>query len=577
MSSFIAAMDTTTHMKTGVNGSDVYDMPVGKQQELLALFGALNRDLEKDKLVSLMEATKLTASLEDMAVLAFHTRDILEGKGERDLFYTMFHELYKTHPDALFRTMKEIPNFGAWFDLQKLISHGIKNNYITSSIPRKSDSDYQLMKAFKNEPIVQKVIQLYGEQLLEDSNKENNFTLAAKWLPREGKRNGWINLLVAQHLFPSEFAINQGFALKKLRQMVSAINTKLNTIEMKMCHDAEGKHHFSDIDPAHVPSRCLKMKRKAFFNENKDGTIRNEDDMDRMFCRNRFLEHIQKAVKGEASVHGRRLMPHEFIIALENRTTTQTDRDTLQAQWNDLRQSILEKGTLGKTVVMCDFSGSMESGGHGSVRPIDVSKGLGLLCSECTSPAFRDRMITFDSNPTWHNVSKYTSLNDRIQSFRGVSQGTSTNFQAAVDLILRRLVEARVPVGEEPDVLLVLTDMGWDQANNNSHYSYYNRSVDTNKFETHITRIQEQFKSSGGWKVPTIVIWNISGKFQEYHHESNTPGTCTISGWSPTILKYILEGENIMEKLEHMTPYNMMREVLDDERYNIIRELVRDE
>lgn len=551
MTSFITAMDNINNMKVGVNGSDVYTKPIGKHQELLALFGTLNRDLEHDRLCVLLNDAIKTSTLEDLAVLTFHTRDILEGKGERDLFYTMFHELYEKSPSEMLKTMKEIPNYGGWFDFQKLISHGVEHDYLPK--PR-TESDSQMKKTLRAELIVKEAVKLYSNKIIEDSTKEHDLSLAAKWVPREGKRNGWLGELVAENMYPN---LTDSSKLKEARKTISAINTRLDTVEQKMCHDKESKHHFADIEPSHVPSRCLKMKRKAFLNENKDGYIRDEYDMDRMMCRNRFLEHVNKAIRGESSVHGRRLMPHEFIVALE-RNSTQTDRDTLQAQWNDLRQSVLDKGTLGKTVVMCDFSGSMEG------MPMNVSKGLGLLCSECTHPAFRDRMLTFDSNPTWHNVSKYNSLYERIQSFQGVSQGTSTNFQAAVNLILNQLIDAKVPVGEEPDVLLVLTDMGWDQANN-----------DNNKFETHIDRIKKQFASAGKWNVPTIVIWNISGKFQEYHHEAETPGTCTISGWSSTILKYIMSGENIKEKLKTLTPLSMMREVLNDERYDAIRKIIR--
>ena len=45
-----------------------------------------------------------------------------------------------------------------------------------------------------------------------------------------------------------------------------------------------------------------------------------------------------------------------------------------------------------------------------------------------------------------------------------------------------------------------------------------------------------------------------------------------ISGWSAAILKYIMGGEDIVEKMKTMTPYKMMRTVLDDPRYDPIRE-----
>jgi hypothetical protein len=563
MSSFISAMDVLSSRAVGVNGSDVYTQPIGESQELLALFGALNRDLDRHTLKTLMETAFQTASLEDLVVLAFHTRDILEGKGERDLFYNMFHTLYKKSPSVVLNLVKLIPDYGAWFDLQKIVENGIKHGNLSSEhvayaarIPVRNS---EFITAFKSNTLVDKIVTTYSEQLHKDNSPDAKATLAAKWAPRENKHNGWLGQLIASKSCPG--VCDHRERLKNYRKLLSSVNARIDTVERKMCHDVDGEHHFVDIEPSKVPARCLKTKRKAFFNEDKKGELRKPDDADRMACREKFQTHMAKAIKSEAKVHGKVLMPHEFIVELKSgRVCTDNDRTTLQAQWNDMRDGVLAKGALGKTVVMCDFSGSM------SGTPMDVSMGLGLLCAETTSPAFRDRIITFDSVSTWHNISKFSGLFDRIDSFRNVSQGTSTNFQAAVDLVLDRLVEANVPVGEEPDIILVITDMGWDQANATASKA--------TKFETHIDRIKRDFGSRGGWKVPTIVIWNVSGKFQQYHQESDTEGVCVISGWSPTILKYIIAGDDIVEKMKTMTPYKMMRAVLDDPRYDPVRALV---
>ena len=553
-------MDEHASRTIGVNGSDVYKEPVGESQELLALFGALNRDLEDDTLFTLLDNAMATATVEDLLVLSFHTRDILEGKGERELFYKMFLHMLHFSKDKQVELalVKLIPDYGAWFDLQRLVKDGPDGTV---------DKD-----------LLSRVLDVYSEQIRAECSGTCKQSLVAKWAPREGKSDSWLAKLLAVRFFKNIPLSAKTLAYKKYRQLISHMNQNLDTVERKMCHDSKGEHHFADISPSKVPSRCLKTKRKAFFDEDKSGKVRHPEDPDRVKCRENFQAHMEKAVKGEAKVNGKTLMPHEFIVELE-RSVPMTDdgHKTLQAQWNDLRASVLAKGTLGKTVVMCDFSGSMSSGGHGSVQPIHVSKGLGLLCAECTSPAFRDRILTFDSMPTWHNVSRYSSLKDRVRSFYNVSQGLSTNFQAAMDLVLRRLVEAQVPVGAEPDIILVITDMGWDQANNNNNgYSDWIQTKQNNTgFETHIDRIKREFKDAGGWKVPTIVIWNISGKFQEYHHKSDTEGVCVISGWSPAILKYIMNGEDIVEKMKTMTPYKMMRQVLDDPRYDPVRQAVK--
>lgn len=561
-SSFIGAMDSRT---AGVNGSDVYTKPVGDSEDLLALFGSLNRTMPLDALQRLLEAAYETATFADLTVLAFHTRDILEGKGERALFYRMVWFLYQKNPMAIHKVLHHLSTYGAWLDLQKLVEHGLTNNLL-------GDRGDDLM--------VKTVVELYATQLQTDAKAPDNrsLSLAAKWVPRENKHNGWLAHQIANVMFPLVKA--KLHRLKLFRQLVAGLNARLATVERHMCHDAQGAHHFADINPGKVPSRCLLLKRAAFFNEpakkkakNNSGeatataaaTLRFPDDADRMACRERFLAHVSKALKGEAKVHGKVLMPHEFVVKgaqLGHNDTT--GWDTLQAQWNDLCDTVRARQSLGKTVVMCDFSGSMTG------MPMDVSKGLGLLCAECTSPAFRDRLLTFDSTPTWHDLTRFgPTLKKRLESFSGVSQGLSTNFQAAVDLVLTRLVEAQVPVGDEPDILLVLTDMGWDAANNKE--SYCHKPTGGN-FETHIERIKREFAAKGGWKMPTMVIWNISGKFQEYHHQSTTPGVCLVSGWSPAILKYITQGDDLIAKLQTMTPLKLMRQVLDDDRYQPIRD-----
>ena len=550
----------------GVNGSDVYTKPVGTGQEMVALFGSLNRTMDPLVLQRLLEKAydDTEETFADLTVLAFHTRDILEGKGERALFYRMIWFLYEKNPTGIHKVLEHVSEYGAWLDLQQILKYGPKENSLM----------------FKT------IVSIYAKQLLADFTALNegktNLTLAAKWVPRENKRHGWLAHPIALAMFPS--VKSKIHRLKLYRQLVTKVNAHLDTVERKMCHDAQNTHHFADIDPAKVPSRCLLRKRPAFFNElapnkkqksrHKNIDLRHPDDPDRMACRARFLEHVQKALCGKSKVHGKVLMPHEFVVesmklGLVGYEQNKSAWDTLQAQWNNMRDTVRARQSLGKTVVMCDFSGSMAG------MPMNVSEGLGLLCAECTSPAFRDRLITFDKVPTWHNLERAgPTFYKRLASFAGVSQGTSTNFQAAVDLVLNRLVEAQVPVGEEPDILLVLTDMGWDAANNgDAGWDGLPRAKSADaKFETHIDRIQREFAAKGGWKVPTIVIWNISGKFQEYHHKSDTPGVCVISGWSPAILKYIVQGDDIVAKLQSMTPFVLMRQVLDDTRYAPIRE-----
>jgi len=248
------------------------------------------------------------------------------------------------------------------------------------------------------------------------------------------------------------------------------------------------------------------------------------------------------------------------------------------AQWNALVQGAKEAGGLGRSLAMCDFSGSMQSSSVGDI-PYWVSLAMGLLISEITTDEFKDTMLTFDSNPILHKVAG-ANVVEKIRAIlrSGVGQGTSTDFQKAMDLVLANLKRNRVRPGHEPDNLIVITDMNWDQACASHQRSFYTNNtyrhhVKTSPWQTHIQMIRESFKRAGEdmWGVPLvpprIVIWNVAASSTDFHATKDEEGVVMISGWSPSLFKNLLKGD-----IRNMTPMEMVRTILDDERYNRVRE-----
>ena len=62
-------------------------------------------------------------------------------------------------------------------------------------------------------------------------------------------------------------------------------------------------------------------------------------------------------------------------------------------------------------------------------RPMEAAIGLGLLVSELTHEAFRDRCLTFESTPQWVDLRGCTSLAEKV-GLRA-EWGGSTDFVAA--------------------------------------------------------------------------------------------------------------------------------------------------
>jgi hypothetical protein len=227
----------------------------------------------------------------------------------------------------------------------------------------------------------------------------------------------------------------------------------------------------------------------------------------------------------------------------------------------------------------------MSCGSNGDT-PYWVSMALGLLISEVTTEEFKNTFLTFDSSPQMYTLPETADLLEKLKSFdpQSMSQGTSTDFQKAMDLVLTQCKAKRVRPGQEPENLIVLTDMAWDQACGSSEQSYYTGNsyrnvVKTAAWQTHVEMIREAFKRAGedmwgegqGLKMPTIVIWNIAATCQDFHATANTPGVVMLSGWSPSLFK-VLQTKGVVE----MTPADALRIQLEDKRYDLVRERCRE-
>ena len=549
---FVQAMNTPT-VKVGVNGADVYtEEGVGDYR--VSLFTMLNRGLSGDYIqeyVAKVFSGGKADEICDIFVMAFQTRDIRGGKGERKLFYEFMAALYKHDKELVKRALTLIPEYGCWRDMWELLKYNLQiEDDVFEIVAKVFKADLEAYKAGE-----------CGKKL----------SLLAKWLPREksGMYPG-LALKLANFIYadmPSERS-----RIVKYRKDVSMLNKALKTVEINMC----GKI-WQEIKPEAVPGRCLKIHTKAFLNERlkakkggeeKKGDeekLRYPENEDRLQCRLNFQDFIYGLSTGEKKAHGANVvMPHELVVKALSGHTSKDELAINQGQWESIREETLKLGGLGKSLAMCDFSGSMCG------LPKLISLALGMLVSEINHESFKDHILTFDSDPTWHSFSGKKTLKEKLDSIGDdLGQGTSTNFFKACMCILDKMKEHRVPVGEEPEDLIVLTDMGFDGT----------KQYGSDKWSTQLELIRNKFEeaskdvwgsSSAGWKVPRIVIWNLSAKYADFHAKADQEGVVQLSGWSPSMLTALQKGG-----VQVMTPYQGMRAVLDDRRYDAVRELSR--
>lgn len=596
----------------GVKGSDVYSADAfnGAGDKIVALSALLTRGISATTVETAVNAiasmsADRSQAIECLMVLAFQTRDIRGGKGERDASKHIFEALLKepkTHQVTL-DLLDLVPEYGCWQDLFKLPRECLPRvKQIVATQFAKDEAAIAAYNAAKTNEVAG-----WGGA---EPPKKPKVSLLAKWLPREGQP-GVIDMVCA--LVPGTML--HGTRMKHYRKRVSAANKFLQTVEVQMC-----ANDWEEIVPGSVPGRAVKKYVKAFLNEKgttKKGervprdVLRHPDDPVRMACREHFHEHFSKTAKGEVKAKGAdTLFPHE-VVKKAFKLIRQAERDAdnaraygrrgesddesyqggteaecnhLRGVWSAMVEKAKEGGGLGRSLAMCDFSGSMMSSGSNGDTPYWVSMAIGLLISEVTTEEFKNTFLTFDSTPRMHALPEGDLLM-KLASFdpSSISQGTSTDFQKAMDLVLAQCKAKRVKPGQEPENLIVLTDMAWDQACGSSEQSYYTGNVYRNvvktaAWQTHIEMIREAFKRAGedmwgegqGWKMPTIVIWNIASTCQDFHATATTPGVVMLSGWSPSLFK-VLQTKGVVE----MNPMDALMIQLEDPRYDLVRQRFR--
>jgi len=453
--------------------------------------------------------------------------------------------------------------------------------------------------------------------LSRDGDKAS-LSLCAKWVPREcskKKKHSALARRIAEKMtespIPAEaddslaFKVAQHKAYKSYRQLVSRLNK--GTAEVIMTSTTP---LWDTLDPSKIPSKCLLKNRTAFLNRIcpattmghsdkakheyqvaqaakhaaqaeglAEGTDEDEeakydengkfihparsDRPDRIACAEKFIEHMEKAIKDPSSVkiNAKVLHPHEIVRIYFNANDSFSEENidiTMEAQWAALRKSILDNGTLGNFVPLVDVSGSMQG------TPMEVAIAMGILVSECCHPAFRNQFITFEESPKWVHLTEGDSLLKKVTETKSAPWGGSTDFDKAMNLVLQNCVENSIPPEVvEATTLAVFSDMQFNDSNRNPA-----------GWESKYAKIQQMFAKKGFPVPPRILFWNLRGNTLDFPADANTPGVDMVSGFSVSALKGFMDGALLsLPPGVKPTPMDGLRVTLDDERYDRVRQV----
>jgi hypothetical protein len=468
-----------------------------------------------------------------LLVLAAYQRDIKDGKGERDIFYTVIFRLWEDFPEAVEVLLRNVIGSPiVYYKDVLLMIEKLKTDEIYFTSQESQDELSSLLFSIMLEALQADKARLDAGELPK--------TLVFKWAPRQQTHFDKTCKLARRFAY-ALFPIGPGVAdhkavMAKYRRMLSAGTEALKTVESYMCSG-----NWAEIDLARVPAKAMKNYRKAFMNVDKRGRQRSTNAQ-----RKELAEKLIEFLASGKSIHGATLMPHEIITDLRK-----SYDPVLEAQLRNMIDEFVAgfPTDIGLVLAMCDVSASMEDEIPGSrAMCIDVSIALSFLLSRIPGPFF-DKLLTFSADPIIIDLSDKITLYEKIKKIETIWDGrsTSTDFGKAMDYILRSLIDNHVdPVTVSDLTLVVFSDMQFDSALNNSS-SYYGKKTTQPDWNVAHDRIEAMYKDTG-FPTPHMVYWNLNARESAGHPaHAETKGVSMLSGFSQASLKTFLAGELVKD------------------------------
>lgn len=485
------------------------------------------------------EKSQAPQIIADLFVLCFQTRDCRGGKGERNISYLILITLYKIFPETTISVLPFLAEYGYYKD------------YINMMELYESNSSF-----------VENLCQVFANQLIKDENIVNanqekkvskvNISLCAKYAPREGKH-------FAQK-FPNIFKIlleKLGKGRSGYRKMISKLTEALDVPEVKMC-----KRLYSEIDFSMVPSICLKRNVNAFLGlkQNTEYEFSKDFNEDRSKCRNNLLNSIH-------DINSDQIYAEELVHKILERDSSLSEQELelIEVQWNNIRNNLIDSSkrqdfdngvNLFNIVPMADLSSSMKG------KAMEIAIAFSILISEINHHCFRNKLLTFDTEPAFVSLENAQSFKEKIEIISQLPWAGTTNIDKAFELIISEMKEINIKADEIP-TLLIFTDMDFDIA--------------TPFFSSQMINIEQRFSQLGlnfstklnsGFR---IIFWNL-GQHQTKSNISFYENVQFLSGYSPSLLKHLFNNSSILN--EPKTPGKLLRQILNDTRYDPIRQVL---
>lgn len=368
-----------------------------------------------------------------------------------------------------------------------------------------------------------KILQIFVDKIIKDTqnlNTNQSISLAAKWIPRE---NGKWDRCSGKRFyieFCKEFRNKKYVSKEDLKFVRKNVLGPLKN-HLKLVETLIVEKKYSEINYSTVPSIAMKNYRKLFMKYDSE----------------RFRNYLSSVEKGEIKINANQLYPHDIVKSYKfNLNNLDT---VLEEQWKVIKNKVDDTKSFHNSICVVDVSGSMAG------TPMEVAIALGLLSLNETN---NNSVITFHSEPTVVKIVGNTLLK-QFKTISEISWGYNTNIERVFDIIFGMCIGGKII-----EKIFIFSDMQFDEATNKS------------KNKTHYTLLKEKFNSIG-LTLPKIIFWNLRADTKDFPVCCDENGVILLSGYSPSLLLTIIDGNDI-------NPLSVVLSIINSERYNLIKEPV---
>ena len=517
--------------------------------------------------------------------LAFFCRAIrCQGGRSRVQFYAMFKKLRTEFPREALSLVSLIPHYGCFQDIDQLVTDfnligdkemsrsllGVYVDFLTEDLSRLLGSSLTMISLGD----IHTKIDTLNKGLKKMTTSElshivgrlptGQFSLAAKWLKREGKKNSSHRDDLICLMFPTinrTMPKSMEYGRMVLRKCTTALSQCLNVVEQYMT-EVIPTRSWGHINFKNVPSVATTRYRLAFANKTKEGLERSERE-DRRMCAQNILTAVMDGKINGAQSDLKVLADLIWSELLSCTNMSDAEIALVNCQWtkmvefvNQLIEETLEKDRLlrqdaidaGDTVPapirdpravipVVDVSNSMVG-----ANVMQYAIAMGIVCGTISS--IPGKLITFSEKPEVFSFDPKADIFDIFRKIKGCNWGYNTNLDATYKLLLGEMTAAR-DSGKSISTdfsTLIVTDGGFDHMVCYEPQRNQRDRMIGGSYSSFQQR-QEVAFTQAGFGVPLIVYWNMACRNAGFPAQSSTVGVKLVAGFSQTVMVEVMTGD----------------------------------